>query len=547
MKIQNIKNAIICTFFLFYFLVGLATYDDYGIGIEEHTQLYSGAYWLNYIFDYFKISLLKEDVLQYLKNFNNEIGQLPDPKFYTYGPIFDIPTALIDIIINNQRTIKNYEYRHFLVFFIFYLTSIFVYKLLLKRFNNFFLSLFGTVLYIFSPRIYGDSFHNNKDIIFFSFVVFSIYFSFKIFKKKKIKNILLFTIFASIATSTRIIGLFLPFSLILFLYLEKINYRSQSNIKYILMIIFSYLSFLYIHWPYLWEKPISSFIEFIQKSKIWIWKFGFLFNGEYVFSTSIPDSFIFIWIGISTPILNLILFLFGLSYMGRRLLNRFISIDQSKLFNCDFWRSINEMKDCYIFFNLITIVSLLIFLSAPLANAWRHLYFLNFFIIYISTYFVMILFLTFKKYVHILALILFFLLIPNIYKLIIFHPYQSLYLNEILSRKKKNDFQIDREGLTRLDSIYKILFLEPDKKKIINIANASYLPYYRIRDTLDLELQKRIKFVGQEYNQADYIFDNYVYEVDPRYNNKYNIPSNFIKVYELEIDGIRLYKIYKKK
>ena len=120
-------------------------------------------------------------------------------------------------------------------------------------------------------------------------------------------------------------------------------------------------------------------------------------------------------------------------------------------------------------------------------------------------------------------------------------------MNEILSRKKKNDFQIDREGLTRLDSIYKILFLEPDKKKIINIANASYLPYYRIRDTLDLELQKRIKFVGQEYNQADYIFDNYVYEVDPRYNNKYNIPSNFIKVYELEIDGIRLYKIYKKK
>ena len=138
MKIQNIKNAIICTFFLFYFLVGLANYDDYGICIEEHTQLYSGAYWLNYIFDYFKISLLKEDVLQYLKNFNNEIGQLPDPKFYTYGPIFDIPTALIDIIINNQRTIKNYEYRHFLVFFIFYLTSIFVYKLLLKRFNNFF-------------------------------------------------------------------------------------------------------------------------------------------------------------------------------------------------------------------------------------------------------------------------------------------------------------------------------------------------------------------------------------------------------------------------
>jgi hypothetical protein len=547
MKIKYIKNVILYTFFLFYFLVGLLTYDDYGIGIEEHTQLYSGAYWLNYIFNYLKISLLKEDVLKYLQSFFNDIDQLPDPKFYTYGPIFDVPTALIDIIINNQRTIKSYEYRHFLVFFIFYVTSIFVYKILAKRFNNFFLSLFGTVLYIFSPRIYGDSFHNNKDIIFFSFVVFSIYYSFKIFKKKKIKNILLFSIFASIATSTRIIGLFLPFSLILFLYLEKINYRLQSNIKYILMIIFSYLLFLYIHWPYLWEKPISSFIDFIQKSKIWIWKFGFLFNGEYIFSTSIPDSFIFIWIGISTPILNLILFLFGFFYIGKRLFNRLISIDQSKSNNCDFWRNTNEMKDYYIFFNLIAIISLLIFLSAPLANAWRHLYFLNFFIIYISSYFIMILYLAFKKYVHILVLTLSFLLIPNIYKIIIFHPYQSLYLNEILSSKKKNDFQIDREGLTRLDSIYKILSFEPNKEKIINIANASYLPYYRILDALDLKLQKRINFVGQEYNKADYIFDNYVYEVDPRYNDKYNVPSNFINIYELEIDGIRIYRIYKKK
>ncbi len=547
METKNIKKSLIYSFFLFYFLIGCFTYDDYGVNIEEHTQLFSGIYWLNYTFEFLSIDLFKDDLLQYLKKFDDDASYLPNPSFYTYGPIFDVPTALIDVILNTQKNAINFEYRHFLVFSIFYLTSILVFKILIRRFNNFFVSFFGTLLYVFSPRIYGDSFHNNKDIIFLSFVIFSIFFAFKIFEKKKIKNILLFSLFAAIATSTRIMGLFLPISLIFFLFLNNLNDKSKSNLKYFLLIIFSYLFFLYIHWPYLWDSPITNFIDFIYKTKLWIWKLGFIFNGDYIYSTSVPDSFIFIWIGISTPILNLILFLIGFFYIGRRLILRFMSIEQTKLHKCDFWRGKREMKDNFIFFNLLVIISLLISLSVPLANAWRHLYFLNFFVIYISSYFVMILTIRFKKHFIKVVSVLFILLIPNIYKLIIFHPYQSLYLNEILSNKNKNNFQIDREGLTRLDSIYKILSLEPNNNTKIKIANASYLPYYRIKDALSENKRNRIEFVGQEYHLADYIYDNYVYEVDPRYNDKYNIPSNFKKVFELEINGVKMYKIYKKK
>ena len=57
------------------------------------------------------------------------------------------------------------------------------------------------------------------------------------------------------------------------------------------------------------------------------------------------------------------------------------------------------MKDNYLFFNMLVIISLIISLSAPLANAWRHLYFLNFFIIYISAYFIMILSIILKKHI----------------------------------------------------------------------------------------------------------------------------------------------------
>ena len=545
METKNKNKIIIYTFFGFYLLVGFITYDDYGVSIEEHTQLYNGVYWLNYIVNFFEIDYLKEHVLKNLNKFIND-SDLPDPKIYDfYGPIFDVPTAFADVIFNIQRSNLYFQYRHLLVFLIFYLSSIVFFNLLIKRFNNLFISLFGVAMYILSPRIYGDSFHNNKDIIFFALLVFSIFFTFKIFDKKKIKYIVLFSLFAAIATSTRVIGLFLPVSLIIFLYLEKLNNKSISHIKYILIILFSYLFFLFIHWPYLWESPISNLVEFISKQKDIMFSFYILFNGNYVLTGSIPDSFIFTWIGISSPILNLVLFLLGFSFLSKRLFCRFILVDQAQNHESDFWRNSGEMKDYYVFFNFVSILSILVFLNVSLVSGWRHLYFLNFFMIYMATYSVKIFTIKFKKYFYSLFLCLFILLVPSIYKIIIFHPYQSLYLNEILNSKNKNNFLIDREGLTQLDSIYKILSLATDKEKV-NIANASFIPYYRIKDALSQNDKSRVNFVGTEYNKADYIYDNYVYEVDPRYNKKYNIPSNFKKVYQLELDGIKIYEIYKK-
>ena len=66
METKNKNKLIIYTFFGFFLLVGFITYDDYGISIEEHTQLYSGIYWLNYIVNFFEIDFLKERVLQNL-------------------------------------------------------------------------------------------------------------------------------------------------------------------------------------------------------------------------------------------------------------------------------------------------------------------------------------------------------------------------------------------------------------------------------------------------------------------------------------------------
>ena len=201
------------------------------------------------------------------------------------------------------------------------------------------------------------------------------------------------------------------------------------------------------------------------------------------------------------------------------------------------------MKDYFIFINLCVIISILVTLNVSLVSGWRHLYFLNVFIVYIAAYFIKITLL--RKYdnrkIKFLFLILF---IPNLIKIIEFHPYQSLYFNELLSDKRKNYFLVDREGLSRLESIKKIIDMENKKK--INVANASFLPYYRIVDALDEAEKQRINFVGTQYDEADYIFNNFVYEINPKYDDKYKIPKNFKLIYKLNIDGVKIYEIYKR-
>ena len=53
--------------------------------------------------------------------------------------------------------------------------------------------------------------------------------------------------------------------------------------------------------------------------------------------------------------------------------------------------------------------------------------------------------------------------------------------------------------------------------------------------------------VGQEYSKADYIFKNNISEVNSKLIKKYEIPKNFHKIYELKIEKIQIYEMFKLK
>ena len=187
----NLKKITFLLFLIFFF-VGLFTFKDYGISIDEEYGRFAGFYWLSYILSFLPFDELKNLVDIKLNKIHGP--SLLSPKDYPfYGVIFDLPVAFLEVIFQIESPKNYYYFKHFLNFLLFFISSIFFYKLLLNRFSNYYISLIGTSFFILSPRIYGSSYFNNKDIIFLSLVTMALYYCFKSFDKLNYKNLLIYS------------------------------------------------------------------------------------------------------------------------------------------------------------------------------------------------------------------------------------------------------------------------------------------------------------------------------------------------------------------
>ena len=172
------------TFLLFFtfFLIGLFTFRDYGISVDEEFHRSSGFYWLNYILSFTNFENFKNLVDIKISEIKGFTLQLPQQHPY-YGVIFDLPVAFLEVVLKIDDPKNYFQFRHLINFILFFIGSIFFFKLLLNRFSNYLIAILGTLFFVLSPRIYGSSFFNNKDIVFLSLTAIALYYCFKSLEK----------------------------------------------------------------------------------------------------------------------------------------------------------------------------------------------------------------------------------------------------------------------------------------------------------------------------------------------------------------------------
>ena len=272
------------------------------------------------------------------------------------------------------------------------------------------------------------------------------------------------------------------------------------------------------------------------------------FNGEFYQSKYLPISYIPVWIFISTPLYIGIFAALGFIFHFRRIFMRYASIKINTKFNSsDLWKSKKEKNEFCFFLVLIAVISLYFTVFPALMSGWRHFYFLNFFIIYYTIFLTHVLFLRFRDKDKIKKVILSFFFIVNVvlfYDIFKYHPFQSSYFNNFISKETKYKYEIDTQSLSRVHALKEIL---KDNNNVANIGTASWTPLEDARSLISMKLWSSMKFVGTNYNNADYIYTNYIYELNTKYNKKYEIPENFYLYKKFEIDGTRIYSIFKKR
>ena len=539
------NNQILLIFYLAILFLVFLFYKDYGVHIEEKFHRMNGLYWLNYIsqtFNFEKIFLVTSEKMNLVDDYTlNKIEN-----YKNYGIIFDVPLALFEVIFNIKKIETIYHLKHILSFLIFLFSSWFFYKILIKRFKTFFLSLLGTALFLSSPRIFGDSFL-YKDILFLSFFTITIYFFLETVESFKIKNLIYFAVFSAISFNLRPFGIFIPF-VFFFILLIK-NFYTKDIYKYLksyfLYLIFFLILIIFFS-PNLWSNTLSNFIDiFSTLKKEGIITFKILFNNRYVTNQNVPLTYLITWILISTPVIILTFFILGYITCTTRVLGRFFKINNANIYN-DLWRSKYEQKDFIIFFLMTFYFFTFVVLDAPLHNGWRLAYFFNIFIVYFMVYQINNLLLLFNKkklQKNSIVVLTILAVLYNVVFLIKYHPYQSYYFNELLSDKKKILFEVDYYGLAAKELFLKLA--ENNKGESINIGVASNTPIHRGLEGIDENLRKKFKIVGQNYALADYIFKNNISEVDHRLNKKYDVPENFDILYVRKVNGLKIYEIYK--
>ena len=545
-KGKKISEKATLLLFPILFFVGLFTYKDYGISIDEEFQRSSGFYWLNYILSFTSFDELKNLVgvkLNQIKGFS-----LPSPVNNPYyGIVFDSLAALLEVILKIDDSKNYFQFRHLLNFILFFIGSIFFFKLLLNRFSNYNISLIGTLFFVLSPRIYGGSFFNNKDVVFLSLITITLYYCFKSLEKLSYKNLSIFAIFAALCTAQRVLGIFLPaFFIAIYLLSILSNNKNLKSLPNIIFFIFFYILFLILFWPVLWNNPIEKFFLAFQFFSYHYLQIQLLFNGNYVYSKLLPYDYIFTWILISTPILYLILFVIGYILIFKRFFIRFINIKDNKLYY-DLWRGNNEKKDFFILFNVTSIIFYLVTSEIVLYNGWRHVYFINIFIVYFAVYAfyqidINLKLRSIRKFQFITVTLC---LVFIVYKMIIYHPYQNIYFNNFFSKNAHEKFEVDYWGLSGKKFLEYIINLEKNNK-LIKIGTASYLPLERSTKLLNEKDRKKISIIGQNFQDADYLFTNFMSEVDKNSDDKYKIPDNFSKIDELIINDTVVYQVFKK-
>ncbi len=283
--------------------------SDFGISGDEYAQKVYGEFIAKHFETDGAFKALKEDY----PNYEGQDALTMQPNLWLYGGFFDYVAAKVN---EWYPAYDDYNVRHFLNSLTGFLLIFFT-GLLAKEISNSWKMAFVAVLLVtLSPRIFGHSMMNPKDIPFAAAYMLAMVNIIRIVKQLPnpgLKPMFYTAVGIAFAISIRIGGLLLVGLLGLFViiaFLWRSDLRKQLlnipmvgglALRLFAVIILGYLGGL-IFWPYALESLIANPLTALREMTNFSTAIQMLFEGKHLWSDELPWYYIPKWQMMAAPI-----------------------------------------------------------------------------------------------------------------------------------------------------------------------------------------------------------------------------------------------------
>jgi hypothetical protein len=494
-----LKHISVGLFFLLLLVLGISRYRDYGISLDETNQRLTGAVTLNYLAEAFHVPASRVPWKERLPS----LATYPDRD---YGVAFEAPAFALEQLLRLKDSRDVYMFRHLLTFLVFFCGVCALYRLALRRFLDWRIGLLSALFLVLTPRFFAESFYNSKDIVFMAVFAVAMNTTISFVLRPRVNTAFVHALGTAVAIDVRIMALVLIVVSVALLIIRLMRRELPLGRTFLVLALYivGTCTFVVVMWPYLWSRPLGHFLQAFKNMAHFRWAGGVRYMGAFIWGSALPWHYTFTWIGITTPLFYLVLFVVGVFVTCRQIATRGMKL----------WQDDAELQDIVFLVLFFGPIAAVISFHSVLYNGWRQLYFIYPAFLLLATKGWMLVWSTQRRRYKMGLLVLTTIsLVCTAMWMWKAHPLENLYFNVLAGKNVRARYDMDYWGLgyrKALEYIFEhdnspvitvwtddviplaknVFMLKPEDRRRINIEENKVIPYY--------VLTNKSKF-GREY------------------------------------------------
>jgi hypothetical protein len=357
------RRWLVPAFFALVLGLGLLLFADYGISIDEQISRDNGMVTLKYLAE-----PLAPDWVASHPDFKTFTTPLPEYMDRDYGVVFETPVSLLEQVFAITDAGDKFLFRHLCTFLVCFGGLVAVYQLAARRFRDWRLGLLAALWLLLSPRLFAESFYNDKDAVFMALFAIAMNTGVRFLLRPTPGRAAWHALACALAIDVRIMGVLLPLYTLALLAWRglrvEVPWRRVATNGLLYSILLAGLIILF--WPYLWPAPLENFLEAFDNMRSFRWTGTVFYNGADIHATDLPWHYALVWLGITTPVLYLAAALLGLGLAGYQLMRQHWRL----------WADEQGLQDIFFLGFFVGPLLAVMVLHSVLYDGWRQLYFI---------------------------------------------------------------------------------------------------------------------------------------------------------------------------